>query len=87
MISFAVEEVGMNEKELKELLLKENEEFRKLFNEHQSCEKRLDLYKSKHILTEKEKLEEKELKKRKLSLKDRMYGIMEEFRKSHPAAR
>ncbi len=75
----------MDEKELKELLLKESEEFRKLFKEHQAYERKLDLYKSKTILTEEEKLEEKELKKRKLALKDRMYGIMEEFRKSHPA--
>ncbi len=82
-----MEEVGMNEKELKERLLLENEEFKKLYEEHQAYERKLNLYKIKTILTEEEKLEEKELKKRKLALKDRMYGIMEEFRKSHPIAR
>jgi len=77
----------MDEQELKELMLKESEEFRRLFEEHQSYEKRLDFYKSKAILTEEEKLEEKEIKKRKLAIKSRMYGMMEEFRKSHPATR
>ncbi|MBM3285618.1 MAG: DUF465 domain-containing protein [Candidatus Aminicenantes bacterium] len=77
----------MDEKELKERMLRENEEFRNLFKQHQSFEKKLELLKSKSILTEEEKLEEKELKKRKLALKDRMYWMMAEFRKSNPAAR
>lgn len=72
----------MDERELKELLVRENEEFRKLFEEHQSYEKKLDGMKSKNFLTEEERLEEKELKKRKLILKDRMYMMMAEFRKS-----
>ena len=83
----AVEEVGMDEQELKERMLKENKEFRRLFEEHQSFDKKLERLKSKSILTEEEKLEEKELKKRKLALKDRMYWMMAEFRKSNPAGR
>lgn len=75
----------MDEKELKELLLKENEDFRKLYQEHQSCDKKLEALIAKGFLTEKDELEEKELKKRKLALKDRMYLIMAEFRKSKPA--
>ncbi|MGQ9671762.1 MAG: DUF465 domain-containing protein [Candidatus Aminicenantales bacterium] len=77
----------MDEKELKELLLRQDKEFQKLYEEHQSYERKLELFKSKGRLTEEEKLEEKELKKRKLVLKDKMYGIMEKFRQSHPAGR
>jgi uncharacterized protein YdcH (DUF465 family) len=81
----AVEEVGMDEKELKELLLKENEDFKKLYQEHQSCDKKLKTFMAKSFLTEEDELEVKELKKRKLALKDRMYLMMAEFRKSKPA--
>ena len=72
----------MEEKELKELLLKENEEFRKAYREHQQHEKKLEKLKKKSFLTEEEKLKEKELKKKKLALKDRMYYLMSEYRKS-----
>jgi hypothetical protein len=72
----------MDEKELKELMLKRNQEFKKLYEEHQSYEKKLENFKNKSFLTEEEELEERELKKRKLALKDRMYLLMAEFRKS-----
>ena len=72
----------MEEKELKELLLKENEEFKKAYNKHQQHERKLEKFKKKSFLTEEEKLEEKELKKKKLALKDRMYYLMTEYRKS-----
>jgi len=72
----------MEEKELKELMLKENEEFKKANKLHQQYEKKLEEFKKKNFLTEKEKLEEKELKKKKLALKDKMYYLMTEFRKS-----
>lgn len=72
----------MDEKALKELMLRENIDFRRLHEEHRGCEKRLEDLQSKSFLTEEEKLEERELKKRKLALKDRMYLMMAEFRKA-----
>jgi len=72
----------MEEKALKELMLRENTEFRRLHDDHQACEKRLEVLLGKSFLTEEEKLEERELKKRKLAIKDGMYRIMAEFRKS-----
>ncbi len=72
----------MDEKELKERLLQDNEGFKKLHQEHQSCDKRLEALMAKSFLTAEDELEVKELKKRKLALKDRMYLIMAEFRKS-----
>ncbi len=75
----------MDENELKELLLKENEDFKKLYQEHQSYDKKLKAFMTKGFLTEEDELKVKELKKRKLALKDRMYLMMAEFRKSKVA--
>lgn len=72
----------MNEKALKERLVQENEAFRKLYEEHQLCERKLEELKRKNFLSEEEMLEEKALKKRKLSLKDKMYLMMTEFQKT-----
>ncbi len=72
----------MREKELKEQLLKESEEFKKANQLHQQYEKKLDKLKAKNYLTEAEKQEEKELKKKKLVLKDKMYYLMIEYKKS-----
>jgi len=72
----------MDENQLKTLLLDENAEFRRLHQEHQRHEVRLAVLKDKPFLSDEERLEEKELKKKKLALKDQMYGIMKDFRKS-----
>jgi uncharacterized protein len=66
----------MDENELKALLARENPDFRRLLEDHKSCEDALDGLKAKPFLTEAESLEEKALKKRKLALKDRMYQMM-----------
>jgi hypothetical protein len=71
----------VDEKTLKERLLRENEEFRKIHEEHQALERSLEKLKAKGSLNEDDVLKEKELKKRKLALKDRMYGIMSDFAK------
>jgi len=72
----------MEEKELKELLMKENEEFKEICELHQQYEDELGLFKQKGFLTEVERLKERELKKKKLALKDRMYFMMTEYSKS-----
>lgn len=72
----------MEEKEIKERLLKENEEFRNAFDQHQKLEKKLSKFQAKSYLIEEEKLEEKQLKKNKLLLKDKMYYMMTEYGKS-----
>jgi uncharacterized protein YdcH (DUF465 family) len=73
----------MKEKELKEFLLKRDEAFRKAHKQHKQLEKKLEKLKQKNFLTEAEKMEEKEFKKRKLLLKDKMYYLMTEYRKAH----
>jgi hypothetical protein len=74
----------MDEILLKELLLAENDEFRRLFEEHRSHEAKLASFSAKTYLSSAEELEERELKKRKLALKDRMYLIMRDFRNPAP---
>jgi uncharacterized protein YdcH (DUF465 family) len=66
----------MDEKELKDLLLRENAEFRRAHDDHQACEKALDALRGKSYLTPADADEERELKKKKLALKDRMYRLM-----------
>ncbi len=72
----------MDEKALKERLLKESEEFRRLVEEHRRCEERLEVLKTKGALSEEEQLEERQLKKKKLALKDKMYVLMQERQKT-----
>ncbi len=68
----------MDEETLKQILLKENRAFRKAFGDHRSCELELERLRLKPRLSEAEALAERDLKKRKLVLKDRMYRIMQE---------
>jgi len=72
----------MLEHEIRALLLKENEEFKKAFREHQRYEKKLESFKGKGFLSEEEKLRIRELKKKKLVLKDKMYYLIAKYRKS-----
>lgn len=71
----------MDESRLKELLLAENEEFRQAFEEHRRLEEELKKLVQKEYLTPEEEVKEKQLKKRKLALKDQMYLMMEDYRK------
>jgi len=66
----------MDEQALKELLLKENAEFRRAHDDHQACEQALDTLRGKAHLSPADVDEERELKKTKLALKDRMYRLM-----------
>jgi uncharacterized protein YdcH (DUF465 family) len=74
----------MDEIRLKERLLAENAEFRKLFEEHQIHESKLARLAAKPFLSADEEREEKDLKKRKLALKDHMYLIMRDSQKTLP---
>lgn len=73
----------MKEHEIVELLKKENEEFRKLSEEHRSLDVLLAEIDSKRYLTAEEEFERKKLQKQKLLKKDRMAELAREFKKSH----
>ena len=66
--------------DLKHLLIETNQEFRELASKHHSLDDRLHELEAKHYLSDAEQFEEVSLKKRKLSLKDRMETILREYR-------
>ena len=78
----------MNEQsqDLKELLLQTDEEFHHLAAKHHELEDRLHQLTGKSYLSEPEQLEEVNLKKRKLQLKDRMEDILRRRRQDQPSA-
>ena len=63
----------MEEDEIKEVLIQQDETFRQLYRQHQEIEQSLSKLREKGLLTSSEELAEKELKKRKLKLKDEIY--------------
>ncbi len=73
----------MNEEEIKDLLRRENEEFKKLDEEHKSLKGLLAEIDRKVYLSSDEEMERKKLQKLKLSKKDRMAELIREYRKSH----
>jgi uncharacterized protein YdcH (DUF465 family) len=73
------------EAELRNQLLKENAEYRRLAAEHQSYDSQLEDLTNKHFLSSEEQLQERTLKKKKLMLKDRMYSMVQQYRKEMEA--
>jgi len=71
--------------DLKEQLLRTDEEFNHLAAEHHELDDRLHQLIAKHYLSQPEQVEEVTLKKRKLVLKDRMEDIMRRRRDGMPA--
>ena len=69
-----------NVQELKELLLKTDEEFRQLATQHHALDDRLHELAAKSYLSESEQVEEVTLKKKKLQLKDKMEDIVRRHR-------
>ena len=60
---------------LKDSLLKDNDEYRRLDQQHHEYESRLEALTAKAVLNEEEQFEATTLKKKKLKLKDRMLAI------------
>ena len=68
--------------ELRELLLQSDQEFRELALKHHELDDRLHELSARPYLSESERLEEVQLKKKKLHLKDQMEGILRRHRSS-----
>jgi uncharacterized protein YdcH (DUF465 family) len=62
--------------ELRERLLQSDHEYRDLAARHHDLDERLQELATRHFLTEPEQLEEAQIKKQKLRLKDRMEDIV-----------
>jgi uncharacterized protein YdcH (DUF465 family) len=65
--------------DVKARLLESDREFQELAAQHHELDERLHELSSRHFLTEPEQLEEVQIKKQKLRLKDRMEERMRQF--------
>ena len=72
--------MSQNPGALKDLLLVQNEEYRRLDQQHHEYESRLTTLTDKIVLSEEEQIEEVTLKKKKLQVKDRMEIIARQAR-------
>jgi uncharacterized protein YdcH (DUF465 family) len=70
----------MREEEIIEILKKENEEFRKLYEEHRQLDSILDEMNKKPYLTPEEEIEKKRMQKEKLYKKDKMAEMIRQYR-------
>ena len=68
---------------VRDQLLKENQTFRDLVQQHQSYEDRLNELANLTYPNDDELLEESTLKKKKLLIKDEIYAMMQEYTKVH----
>ncbi|MGH9465566.1 MAG: DUF465 domain-containing protein [Thermoanaerobaculia bacterium] len=71
---------------LKQELLQTDPEFRRLWEEHRSYDERLAALNQKSLLSQADELEEKQIKRHKLFLKDRMEAIAREHREARATA-
>jgi uncharacterized protein YdcH (DUF465 family) len=62
--------------DLKEELIQTDDEFRRLYEEHQEYERRLDRLNHVTLLSQDDEIEAKRIKLHKLALKDRMQEIL-----------
>ncbi|HET9213014.1 MAG TPA: DUF465 domain-containing protein [Thermoanaerobaculia bacterium] len=72
--------------ELKAELIKTDDEFRRLYEEHQAYERRLQEINQKSLLSQEDEIEEKKIKLHKLALKDHMEQILRAHRETRVSA-
>jgi uncharacterized protein YdcH (DUF465 family) len=71
----------MNLQEVKDRLMAHNEEFSRLAKEHSEYEHQLEELARRPYLTEAEQLLETNIKKKKLSLKDQMERLIQQYKR------
>jgi uncharacterized protein YdcH (DUF465 family) len=71
----------MDDHRIKEILIEKNGAFKKLFIEHQELEEKLLACQQNKFKNDEERIEEKNIKKKKLKLKDAMQKHICEFKK------
>ena len=77
--------MSQNPGSIKESLLVQNDEYRRLDEQHHEYESRLMALTDKVVLSDEEQVEETTLKKKKLQVKDRMEAIARQAREgAHP---
>lgn len=76
----------MSHDELKAELIQTDDEFHRLYDEHQEYERRLQELNHKSLLSQEDEAEEKRIKLHKLMLKDHMEQILRTHRESRVSA-
>lgn len=71
----------MSEKQIKELLLEKNEEFKQIFLQHYQFEKELNQLNEISFKSNHEVMKCKEIKRKKLLLKDQMQTFINDHKK------
>lgn len=71
---------------LKEELLRSDDQFRRLYEEHQEYERRLQELSHKSMFSQEDEAEEKKIKLHKLVLKDQMEDILRHHREARVTA-
>ena len=71
----------MKEAEVIDYLRNENEEYKKIEEEHRKLNQFLDEMSKKKYLSSEEEMEKKKLQKQKLQYKDRLAQIIREYKK------
>ena len=74
------------DRQIRDHLLDQSEEFRSLAAQHSTYDVRLVELSSKQLPTEQERLEQVKIKKHKLWLKDRMAAMIHDYELGIPAA-
>jgi uncharacterized protein YdcH (DUF465 family) len=72
----------LKEREIVEFLKKENDEFRRLSEEHRNLDELLVEIDDRKYLTPEEEVERKKIQKQKLLKKDRMAELVREYKKN-----
>ena len=72
--------------EIRDILFGQDPEFRGLADRHAEFEVRLEELSGKHLPSEQERIEEIEIKKHKLLLKDRMAAMIRDYRRGKKLA-
>ena len=70
----------MDEGAVKEHLMKNDERFRQLADEHRQFDQKLKQFSGKAFLTPDEQVQETVIKKKKLALKDQMQSLIHSYR-------
>ena len=76
----------MSHDDLKAELIKTDDEFRRLYDEHQEYERRLHDINQKTLLSQDDEIEEKKIKLHKLALIDKMEHLLRMHRESRVSA-
>ncbi len=70
----------MKEQEIIDALKNDNDEFRRLYEEHRRLEDKLSELEQKRYLTTEEEVERKQIQKQKLHKKDQMAELIRQYR-------